>query len=68
MCSRTKIQPTVRSTPGPKPECGTLDQLDYERCQMLARENLGEDRFAARWADGRALTLEQAIGLVLSTL
>jgi predicted ATPase/DNA-binding CsgD family transcriptional regulator len=43
-------------TPVPLNEC-----LEYERLQMMARADLGEDAFAATWAAGRALSLDDAI-------
>jgi tetratricopeptide (TPR) repeat protein len=33
----------------------------YERAMAVARAQLGEDAFAAAWAEGRARTLEQAV-------
>ena len=37
----------------------------YERAQALARAQLGDEAFAAAWAAGPALTLEQAIAEAL---
>ena len=45
----------------------TYDAMDedcraaYERCIAAVREVLGEERFASAWAEGQAMTLEQAI-------
>ncbi|RIK44547.1 MAG: hypothetical protein DCC55_01935 [Chloroflexi bacterium] len=48
----------------------TLDTLtnpaDYERDIAAVRVRLGEETFAARWAEGQALTLEQAIEYALA--
>ena len=38
----------------------------YERALAAARAQLGEEAFAAAWAAGRALTLEQAIAEALA--
>ncbi len=46
-------------------ETGTLDRLDYERCQTLISAGLSEECFTACWAEGRAMTIEQAIGYAL---
>ncbi len=37
------------------------DRADYERIVAAARAALGDDAFAAAWAAGRALSLDQAI-------
>jgi hypothetical protein len=37
------------------------DRIDYHRNEASIRAVLGEEAFAAAWAAGRALTLEQAI-------
>jgi hypothetical protein len=37
------------------------DRIDYHRNEASIRGALGEDTFAAAWAAGCALTLEQAI-------
>ncbi len=39
---------------------------NYERSLTLARKAVGEIAFAAAWAEGRAMTLEQAIEYALS--
>jgi hypothetical protein len=43
-----------------------VDQTDYERTVAAARAHLDEATFAAAWAEGRAMTLEQAIDLALA--
>ena len=42
------------------------DRNEYERNVVAARAELDETTFAAAWAQGRAMTLEQAIADVLS--
>jgi hypothetical protein len=41
-------------------------QIDYERTLAAARTALGDDRFAAIWAHGQALTPDQAIAELIS--
>ena len=41
------------------------DREEYERDVAALREALGEERFAAAWADGRALSLERAMDVAL---
>jgi len=41
------------------------DQAGYDRAVIAARKILGDDAFAAAWAAGAALSLEQAITLAL---
>jgi hypothetical protein len=41
------------------------EQRDYDRLLTAAREQLGEDAFAAARSQGRALPLEQAIAEAL---
>jgi tetratricopeptide (TPR) repeat protein len=43
-----------------------VDQTDYERAVTAAHSQLDEATFAAAWAEGRAMTLEQAIDLALA--
>ena len=43
-----------------------LGQTDYDQCMGSTRAVLGEPAFAAAWAEGRAMTLEQAIEYALS--
>jgi len=40
-------------------------RADYEQAVAAARAQLGEEAFAAAWAAGRALTLEQALAYAL---
>src|SRR5215212_8524655 len=37
----------------------------YERPQTAARSALGEDRFAAAWAEGRSMSMEDAVAWAL---
>lgn len=37
------------------------EQADHDRCVSATRAGLGETAFAAAWAEGRTMTLEQAI-------
>ncbi len=41
------------------------DRAEYERTIAAARSRLGEAAFAAAWAEGRVMTLEQAVGEAL---
>ena len=41
------------------------DRLEYERTVAAARAALSEEVFAAAWAEGRAMTLDQAIAYAL---
>jgi hypothetical protein len=44
-----------------------LNELEkYDRCVTAAREALGEEAFAAAWAEGRVMPMEQAIAIALS--
>ncbi|HET9000843.1 MAG TPA: adenylate/guanylate cyclase domain-containing protein [bacterium] len=43
------------------------DQAEYEGLLASARSRLGAAPFAAAWAEGRAMTLEQAIDYALAT-
>jgi non-specific serine/threonine protein kinase len=43
------------------------DPADYERAIAAVRAQLGEQVFAARWAEGQAMRLEQAIEYALTT-
>jgi DNA-binding NarL/FixJ family response regulator len=38
-----------------------IERADYERAIAAARTRLGEQAFAAAWAEGRAMTPEQAL-------
>jgi predicted ATPase/class 3 adenylate cyclase len=44
------------------------DSLDYERCLAALREQLGEPAFAAVWAEGSAMSLEQAVAFAAETV
>jgi hypothetical protein len=44
------------------------NRADYERCVAVARAGLGEAAFAAAWAAGRALSLEEACDLALEVV
>jgi non-specific serine/threonine protein kinase len=41
------------------------DTIEFERNVAMARDELNEAAFAVAWAEGRAMTTEQAIGLAL---
>jgi hypothetical protein len=43
------------------------DQSDYQRIVGIARAQLDEATFAAAWAEGRAMTPEQAIDFALKS-
>jgi predicted ATPase/DNA-binding SARP family transcriptional activator/DNA-binding CsgD family transcriptional regulator len=43
------------------------DRVSYEHAVEVLRSELGEEAFGAAWAEGRAMTLEQAIEHALST-
>jgi non-specific serine/threonine protein kinase len=42
------------------------DRADFQRSVAAARTAMGDKAFEAAWAEGQALTLEQAIGLIPS--
>ncbi len=42
------------------------DQVDYDECTASTRAALGNTAFSAAWAEGRGMTLEQAIEYALS--
>ena len=44
------------------------DRKVRDRCISTARAKLGDDDFARAWAEGKAMTREQAIALVLDAL
>jgi hypothetical protein len=54
----------VRSTTGRAIDPG--DRPDYERTLSSVRAGLGEAAFLAAWAEGQALTEEQAVALAMS--
>ena len=58
--------PTVVSSPGEKADGDSLLSSEDARAVMAARQALGAKEFAAVWAEGRTMTLEQAIGYALS--
>jgi hypothetical protein len=43
------------------PHMDPTDRADYERAVAVTRAQLDEATFAAAWAAGRAITLEQVI-------
>jgi len=45
----------------------TLDQAVYERMVAAVRAQLGEPGFAAAWADGEAMALQQATAVALAS-
>jgi hypothetical protein len=53
----------LRAALGCRP--GPAARATYERAQALVRAQLGADAFAAAWAAGQALTLEQALAEAL---
>jgi hypothetical protein len=44
----------------------SADRGDYDRNVATTRVGLDEPAFAAAWAEGRAMTLEQAVGYALA--
>ena len=42
-----------------------ITQADHDHAVNASREALGEDAFAAAWAEGSAMTLEEAIADVV---
>lgn len=42
------------------------ERVGYERLMAEARTHLDDPAFAAAWAEGEALTLEQAVALALT--
>jgi hypothetical protein len=45
---------------------GPVDRAEYERNVAAARAALGKEAFVAAWAEGRAMTLEQAVAYALN--
>jgi hypothetical protein len=43
-----------------------VEQADYEHNLVAVRVALGEDEFAAAWAEGQAMTIEQATAYALA--
>jgi len=44
---------------------GPADRIEVERDISAVRTQLGEEAFAPAWAEGRAMTLDQAIAYAL---
>jgi len=57
---------TVVSTPGEEADADSLLSPEEAQAAMAARQALGAKAFAAVWAEGRTMTLEEAIGYALS--
>jgi hypothetical protein len=49
------------------PDTGPVDRDDYARDVTVARAQLGESAFAVAWAEGLALSLDEAVALALAT-
>jgi predicted ATPase/DNA-binding CsgD family transcriptional regulator len=49
------------------PDTGPVDRDDYARDVTVARAQLGESGFAVAWAEGLALSLDEAVALALAT-
>jgi hypothetical protein len=45
---------------------GAIERAEQERCASAVRAELGEEVFAAAWAEGRAMPLEQVIEYALA--
>jgi hypothetical protein len=45
-----------------------FDEDIHHRTVDLARELLGDEAFAAAWAEGRSMTLEQAVAAALESV
>ena len=58
--------PTVMSAPGEEADADSLLSPEEAQAAMAARQALGAKAFAAVWAEGRTMTLEEAIGYALS--
>jgi hypothetical protein len=43
-----------------------VNRMEYKRNLAIARAQLGEAAFAAAWAAGRAMSIEQAIAAALN--
>ena len=52
--------------PGKIPPLLPVFRVEYERYVNLARAGLGEEAFAAAWAEGRKMSMEQAIDYALN--
>jgi len=55
----------LRETIGAPLPVSDRAHYDYDRYAASIRVALGEERMAAAWAEGRAMTLEQAIACAL---
>jgi hypothetical protein len=44
-----------------------IEQDDYDRNLNAVRDALGDEAFSAAWAEGQALTFEQAIDYALAS-
>jgi hypothetical protein len=44
-----------------------VDRASYLRTVAIARDALGDDAFDRAWAEGRSLSLEQALAEAVST-
>jgi hypothetical protein len=55
-----RLRQAIGCRPGP------AARATYERALAVARAQLGEEGFAAAWAEGRAIPLEQAIAEALN--
>ena len=44
----------------------TAEQADHDRCLETIRANLDEAVFAAHWAHGETMTMEEAVGYALN--
>jgi hypothetical protein len=60
-CSEPPKLCALRSVRPPPP----VQRADYERAVAATRTQLDADTFAAEWAQGRAITLEQAMAYAL---
>jgi predicted ATPase/class 3 adenylate cyclase/Tfp pilus assembly protein PilF len=53
------LRDTIQSPPAPS------ERADYDRCVSMTHANLGEERFTTLCTEGRAMTLEEAVGYAL---
>jgi hypothetical protein len=60
ICAAAAVARSAKGTPLPP-----IDRGRYERTVTDARRALGEGRFAALWAEGEAMALDQAVALAL---
>jgi non-specific serine/threonine protein kinase len=59
LSAATRLRDTIRTQPAP------ADRADLERVLAAVRVQVGSGKFDAAWAEGRAMTLEQAIAYAL---